>query len=73
MSKKVNSQSDYDQCNTLLLSAYFCVMGRSTFDQNLRKSIEEALTILLKEKDKRTTSNVIPFCRELSQRQLTDR
>ncbi len=73
MSKKVDSQSDYDQCNTLLLSAYFCVMGRSTFDQNLRKSIENALTVLLKEKDKRTTSNVIPFCRGSSQRPLSDR
>lgn len=73
MSNKVDPQSDYDQCNTLLLSAYFCVMGQSTFDNHLRKSIEDALTALLKEKDQRTPSNIVPFCRRSSRRQVTDR
>lgn len=61
MTKKSDFKSDYDQCNTFLLSAYFCVMGQSSFDNRLRKSIEDVLTELLKAQNQYAPSNIIPF------------
>lgn len=59
-----DTKSDYDQCNTLLLSAYFCIMGQSSIDNHLRKYIEDALTELLKTQNRKAPSNIIPFQRK---------
>lgn len=62
MASKGNSHSDYDQCNTLILSAYFCLTGRTKFDNQLRKSLEDILVELLKTKNQMAPSNIISFC-----------
>ncbi|WP_146056000.1 hypothetical protein [Bosea psychrotolerans] len=63
MTTKLDCQSEYDQCNTLLLSAFFSLTGQSAFDDRLRKAIEDVLIELIKAQDPPTPSNVIPFCR----------
>ena len=62
MSTAACSSTDYDQCNTLLMSAFFCVTGRTALDDRLRKAIEDVLIELIRRQEPAITSNVIPFC-----------
>ena len=54
--------SNYDECTVLLLSAFFCLTGRTAADDHLRKAIEGALVDLAKVQNTCARSNVVQFC-----------
>lgn len=62
MTNKRDCKSDYDQCSTLLLSAYFSLTGQTSLDDRLRKSIEDALTELFRKQYRAEPSNIVSFC-----------
>jgi hypothetical protein len=63
--KKARPISSYDECIVHLLSAFFCVTGRTKEDKQLRSAIEAVLTTVTAAKPASPSSNVIQFCREL--------
>ena len=65
--RSARSNSNYDECIVHLLSAFFCLTGRTSADETLRKAIEEALVDLSRVQagpvrpKKPAPSNVIPL------------
>jgi hypothetical protein len=61
--KRGRAVSNYDECSVHLLSAFFCLTGRTADDARLRKEIERVLIELLKAQSAASRSNIINFRR----------
>jgi uncharacterized protein YdaU (DUF1376 family) len=61
---RARSNSSYDECIVHLLSAFFCVTGRTREDKRLRSEIEAVLTSLTTAQAITPPSNVIQFRRD---------
>lgn len=57
------SVSNYDEATVHLLSAFFCLAGRTVEDERMRKAIESVLVSLTKVEIAAAPSNIVKFCR----------